>query len=64
MGSREIRAIVASKYPGPGWKRRVDRMPDRQVYAIYKTMQDRERKEAQKAKNSEGEYQMTIWDLL
>lgn len=29
------RDFVASLYPGPNWKRRVARMPDSQVLAIF-----------------------------
>lgn len=33
--SARKRLYVADLYPGPRWKRRVERMPDDQVTAIY-----------------------------
>lgn len=36
MSDIEIkRAYVADLYPGPGWKKKVNKMPEAQVLAIY-----------------------------
>jgi hypothetical protein len=35
MTDSQKRQYVYNLYPGPKWKRRVDRMPDDQVTAIY-----------------------------
>lgn len=35
MAYLNIRNAIASAYPGIEWRRRVDSMPDRQVWAIY-----------------------------
>lgn len=40
----EMRAYVERMYPGPRWKKRVSRMPDGQVMAIYMREHDPERK--------------------
>ena len=45
-GMEREREFVASLYPGPRWKRKVARMPDSQVLAIF----FRERDRAQKPK--------------
>lgn len=37
MSIEQMRAAVISVYPGKKWKERVDRMPDAQVVAIYKS---------------------------
>jgi hypothetical protein len=41
MNVRETRALLASMYPGEGWQKRVAKMKDDQVIAIYlRLMQD------------------------
>lgn len=36
MSDLEVkRAFVAGLYPGPNWKKKVQKMPDQQVIAIY-----------------------------
>lgn len=39
-----MRAYVADMYPGPRWKKKVKKMPDGQVMAIYMREHDPERK--------------------
>lgn len=47
------REFVASLYPGPRWKRKVSRMPDNQVLAIFfREKKKAEEAEAQKKKES------------
>jgi len=47
MDNQAMRNYVASLYKGPRWARRVAKMSDAQVYAIYKAKQkqDEEKKE-------------------
>lgn len=40
----EMRTKLKEAYPGREWKRKVDRMPDRQVWSIWDSMQKREKK--------------------
>lgn len=42
---RMARGVVAEMYDGRGWKRKVDKMPDAQVLAIYRRHE--EKKEAE-----------------
>lgn len=64
MTNYQMRCEVANMYPSMKWKQRVNNMPDSQVYAIYKTNQQRkqlQRNEATK-KIAEGYRQMTMFD--
>lgn len=47
------RAFVADLYPGEGWKKKVQRMPDSQVIAIYLREQGKPPKH-DKPKESDG----------
>lgn len=47
------RAFVAGLYPGEGWKKKVKRMPDSQVIAIYLREQGKPPKN-DKPKESDG----------
>ena len=48
MDQNQIRNMVKDLYPNsPVWKRKVDRMEDVQVFAIYKRVEE-EREELQK----------------
>lgn len=38
MPALNIREEVAKAYPGDKWKRKVDKMADAQVYAIYQRL--------------------------
>lgn len=42
MNDAQKREFVASLYPGPKWKKRVAKMSDAQVTAIYLTEKNKE----------------------
>lgn len=45
MDARQMRIEVAKAYPGPGWQKKVQRMSDAQIIAIYlKFQKDKNRK--------------------
>lgn len=46
------RAYVADLYPGPGWKKKVQEMPDAQVIAIYLREHERPHNQNDKPKES------------
>lgn len=51
MSDEAKRSYVASLYPGKGWKKKVSKMPDSQVLAIYfKAKQNEDSKEPKKEK--------------
>lgn len=60
MNMLEMRRWVSDQYPSMKWKGRVSKMPDRQVIAIYKSMQMRETKS--EPKKQEEFHQMDIWE--
>lgn len=69
MTTDQMRNALIQAYPGPIWKKKVIAMEDRQVVAIYKTMErtDRLVKRKPKRKKEPGiKYceQITIWDIL
>lgn len=33
--SEDVRSVVKRMYPNPTWEKRVDKMPDSQIYSIY-----------------------------
>ena len=39
-----MRAEIAKEYPGDNWEKKVKRMPDKQVLAVYHSFRDKERK--------------------
>lgn len=45
------RAFVAGLYPAEGWKKKVARMPDAQVTAIYLHEKDKENKETKQSQS-------------
>lgn len=61
MKIENMRLHVMAAYPGASWKYRVTRMPDRQVVAIFKNLN--ERKEKKPEYNEEEYHQMTIFEL-
>lgn len=67
----KMRNMVADAYKGPLWRMKVQEMPDRQVIAVYKDMEQRgvfEQNKQKKSKfklNEEPEcMQLTIWDFM
>lgn len=57
MSAAEInkRDFVAAMCPGRGWKQKVDRMPDVQVFAIFKKEMEKQAKPKQDSEDSEEE---------
>ena len=39
MTAEQIRAVVAGTYEGESWKKKVKKMNDYQVFALYKRLQ-------------------------
>ena len=65
MQAQQMRSDVAAMYDGPAWKERVSRMPDRQIYAIWHSNEERKAKVKTLSlePKKEPEYQqLTIWD--
>ena len=68
---QQMRIEVAEAYPGMAWKNRVRVMPDRQIYAIYRSLQKKKKfdkvikdKRGQLAEAPKQEFQqLTIFDL-
>lgn len=44
MDIQTMRYELLDEYPGDGWKQKVRRMPDYQVFAIYKSIRKRKEK--------------------
>lgn len=40
-----LREQLYSKYPGKAWKKKVDKMSDSQIFAIVKSIEEREKRE-------------------
>lgn len=53
MSDEAKRSFVASLYPGKGWKKKVSKMSDSQVLAIYFKEQNKDRKEPKKEKQDD-----------
>lgn len=53
MGDEVKRSFVASLYSGKGWKRKVSKMSEAQVLAIYFKEKDKNRKEPKKEKEDD-----------
>jgi len=53
MGDEAKRSFVASLYPGKGWKKKVSKMSDAQVLAIYFKEKDKDRKKPEKEKQDD-----------
>ena len=62
MTNAQMRLEVAAMYPSANWHRRVSKMPDNQIYAIYRTKMKREQKEVKKTDNDY--HQIDIWEYL
>ena len=68
MTTDQMRCRLATLYPGPKWKLKCQTMPDRQVVAIFKSLNERDffRTQKLKKKNEPGvmeAVQLTIFDL-
>ena len=67
-----LRSKVASFYPGKGWKEKVAKMPPNQLFAIERSMDERNRKKKERAKKekelgltpSENMVQMNLFDWM
>ena len=57
MDRLEMRKFLKDQYPNRTWRRKVDKMPDRQVYAI---VQDILKKQKQQKKNDIFHHQYTL----
>ena len=64
MTNSEIRTKLKEAYPGREWKRKVDRMPDRQVWSIWDSIQKREKKKKEQAQNDILHHQYTVDEWL
>lgn len=64
-----VRMAVADMYDAPAWKERVSRMPDNQVYAIFRNNMKRcsdgkPWKRSQEVSPTSEQYkQLTLWDI-
>ena len=70
MTNYAVRMAVAAMYDAPAWKERVSRMPDNQVYAIYRSNQRRSQKSGLPETNNtpnpntlSSYRQLTLWDI-
>ncbi len=63
MTTQEMRAIISDAYPGERWKQRCAAMPKNQVYAIYRSLQSRDR-DRQKRNSETQDVQLTIFDFM
>lgn len=53
MGDEAKRSFVASLYSGKGWKKKVSKMSESQVLAIYFKEKNKDRKEPKKEKTDD-----------
>ena len=61
MSIEQMRDKISKVYDSWRWRERVSRMPDAQVFAVYKNMENRG--QFDKKKSKEPKYrQMTIFD--
>lgn len=60
----EMRTALKTAYPGREWKRKVDRMPDRQVYSIYTEIQNRNKKKEMEKQYDILHHQYTLDEWL
>lgn len=56
----EMRTALKTAYPGREWKRKVDRMPDRQVYSIFQDIQRRNKKKEEEKREDIIHHQYTL----
>lgn len=60
----EMREFLRKAYPGREWKRKVDRMPERQVYCIFTDIQKRNKKKEAEKQNDILHHQYTVDEWL
>ena len=65
----QMREEIARVYAGPAWRYRVMTMSDRQIFAIYKDMERKNRFGKKPSENAiklkdDGGVQLSIWDIL
>lgn len=67
MNINEMRLYVMQAYPGPKWAQRVAKMPNNQVIAVFRSIQNRKslKKEMGEQSKSDEQYrQMTLWEVF
>ena len=68
MKIERMREAIISAYAGPAWRMRVMAMGDRQVVAIYRDMQNKNRIGKKPRENAvklkDDGVQLNIWDFL
>ena len=55
-----MKEFLRKAYPGREWKRKVDRMSERQVYSIYTDIQRRNKKKEAEKQNDILHHQYTV----
>lgn len=64
----QMREEITKAYGGPAWRYRVMNMSDRQVFAIYKDMERKNRLGKKPGENAvklkDDGIQMNIWDII
>jgi hypothetical protein len=59
LENQQLRALVKEMYPNEMWSKKVDRMSDKQVFAVYQRIQnDRDK---QKAEHKQEAKQLTLF---
>ena len=70
MNIQAVRRVVMDLYPNATWHRKVHNMPDRQVYAIYRSVEENRKHldemeaEAIVINTPEPFHQIDIWECL
>lgn len=63
MGQTNVRLFVANLYDSDSWRRKVNNMPDRQVYAIFRrTQAAKEKKLVLPVGKEEPQYDWPIYE--
>ena len=71
MNMQAIRQAVMALYPNATWHRKVHHMPDNQVFAIYRSSQNRKKTDPKPEEGKEDwsfcnkeNHQIDIWEWL
>ena len=59
-----MKEFLRKAYPGREWKRKVDRMSERQVYCIFTDIQKRNKKKEEQKQNDILHHQYTVDEWL